>query len=145
MSSKMEKASSSISSRKRLGELALEKGLISNNQLTDALHTQGELHKLGLSERIGTILFRKKMISKQALDDLLKEQTTQEDSTKPQKVRRLGNFELQEKVGQGAMGVVFRARQITMDRIVAVKLLAPKYADDESFIKRPSAASSSFI
>ncbi|MBI3831781.1 MAG: serine/threonine protein kinase, partial [Planctomycetes bacterium] len=136
MSSSAEQAGASVSGRKRLGELALEKGLISSHQLTDALHAQGELQKLGLSERIGTILFRKKLLSKQALDDLLQEQTTQADAAKPKKLRRLGNFELHEKVGQGAMGVVFRARQITMDRTVAVKILAPKYADDEAFIKR---------
>lgn len=134
-----ESPATSVSGRKRLGELALEKGLISSTQLTDALKTQGELHKLGLSERIGTILFKKKVISQQALDLLLTEQTTLEadaKSTQSKKSRRLGNFELYEKVGAGAMGVVFRARQITMDRIVAVKILATKYASDESFIKR---------
>ncbi|MCW8132592.1 MAG: protein kinase [Planctomycetota bacterium] len=135
MAAKSDPPASSISARKRLGELALEKGLISSTQLDDALKTQGELTKLGLSERIGTILFKKKVLSKQDLDSLLKEQTTSETSVRT-KSKRLGNFELYEKVGQGAMGVVFRARQITMDRIVAVKILAPKYANDESFIKR---------
>lgn len=128
-----------ISARKRLGELALEKGLISSSQLTDALKTQGELKKLGLSERIGTILYKKKALSQQALDGLLTEQTAQEEpdrTTQSKKARKLGNFELYERVGAGAMGVVFRARQITMDRIVAVKILSPKYANDESFINR---------
>ena len=129
-------AAASASSRKRLGELALEKGLISTAQLHDALHTQVELIKLGLSERIGTILFKKNALSRQALDELLKEQTGNLDAAKPPAVRRLGNFELGEKVGQGAMGMVFRAHQITMDRTVALKILAPKYADDEAFIKR---------
>ena len=36
---------------------------------------------------------------------------------------RLGGFELLERIGQGGMGVVYRARQSQLDRIVAVKLL----------------------
>jgi len=34
------------------------------------------------------------------------------------------------------MGTVFRARQISMDRIVAVKILAPKFAQDPAFKQR---------
>ena len=48
----------------------------------------------------------------------------------------IGGFAILEKVGQGGMGTVFRARQISMDRIVAVKILAPKFAQDPSFKQR---------
>jgi|GEM_PF-1897817 len=48
----------------------------------------------------------------------------------------IGGFSILEKVGQGGMGTVFRARQISMDRIVAVKILAPKYAQDPGFKER---------
>ena len=48
----------------------------------------------------------------------------------------IGGFAILEKVGQGGMGSVFRARQISMDRIVAVKILAPKFAQDPVFKER---------
>jgi serine/threonine protein kinase len=51
-------------------------------------------------------------------------------------VRNIGGFELLEKIGQGGMGAVFRARQINMDRIVAVKLLPRKFAQQKQFIER---------
>ena len=50
--------------------------------------------------------------------------------------RRIGNFELLERVGQGGMGTVFKARQISMDRIVAVKILPPTLAKQPGFIDR---------
>ena len=48
----------------------------------------------------------------------------------------LGNYELMEQVGAGSMGDVFRARQISMNRIVALKILPERFAESESFVRR---------
>ncbi len=50
--------------------------------------------------------------------------------------RRLGDFELERKVGQGGMGEVWLARQISLDRPVAVKVLPRTLATQENFIER---------
>ena len=34
------------------------------------------------------------------------------------------------------MGAVYRAYQISMDRVVAVKVLAPKFTEDTVFVQR---------
>ena len=42
----------------------------------------------------------------------------------------LGGYELEEEVGRGSMGVVYRGKQIALSREVAIKILAGELASD---------------
>ena len=48
------------------------------------------------------------------------------------KLKQLGQYTLEEKIGSGSMGVVYRARHALMRRDTAVKLLLPELADPSS-------------
>lgn len=52
------------------------------------------------------------------------------------KVTQLGDFALQRELGQGGMGKVFLARQVSLDRLVAVKTLSRELSKKEGFIAR---------
>lgn len=54
----------------------------------------------------------------------------------PKKTKRLGDYELVGKLGQGAMGSVYLAKQLSQDRMVALKLLPQDLARDEEFLER---------
>ncbi|MFI9803523.1 serine/threonine-protein kinase [Streptomyces sp. NPDC052301] len=50
--------------------------------------------------------------------------------------RRVANYLLQSEVGRGGMAVVYRARDLRLDRTVALKLLAPELARNDTFRRR---------
>jgi hypothetical protein len=45
----------------------------------------------------------------------------------------IGGFRLDELIGEGGMGVVYKARQLDLDRVVALKLIQPGLSGDSDF------------
>lgn len=50
--------------------------------------------------------------------------------------KRLGHYTLEELVGRGGMGQVFRARDERLHRVVAIKVVALELSSDHKFIER---------
>ena len=48
----------------------------------------------------------------------------------------IASYQLEERLGQGGMAVVFRAYDSRLDRRVALKLMAPGFSDDDAFRQR---------
>jgi len=49
----------------------------------------------------------------------------------------IGGYWIEELIGRGGMGEVYRARDPRLDRNVALQILASRYADDHPFREPP--------
>jgi protein kinase-like protein len=56
--------------------------------------------------------------------------------TEPPPGSLIGGCRLEDVLGRGGMGIVYRARQLRLDRVVALKVVAPELAGDPSFRER---------
>ncbi len=115
------------------GQIAIKEGICSFDQVKECLDIQNKLRAIGIEpKKLGEILVEKGYLKPEQAVQIAR---IQAQGASTQRVSIPG-YEIISRIGQGAIGSVYKARQISMDRIVAIKVLSAKYSKDKSFVDR---------
>ena len=102
----------------QIGRLVIERQLVTPDEVRAAAEQQRQLSATGGNPRpLSDILVDLGFLTRTQLDRL---QGSNDDSgSRP--AQQIPGYQLQKKVGAGAMAVVYRAKQLSLDRTVAVR------------------------
>jgi serine/threonine-protein kinase len=114
----------------RFGYLAVQQGFVSMEQIKECVRVKSELEASGIDLKLGEILVRKGYMNGDQVDLILRSQTKRAPS------QVIGGFQLEKKLGEGAMGAVYKAKQVNLDRHVALKVLPKRLARNQEFVAR---------
>ena len=70
------------------------------------------------------------------LTQLSRLQMAMDEDSMYRPAQQIPGFQIISRVGQGAMAVVFKAKQLSLDRIVAIKVLPKRLSENPEFVER---------
>jgi eukaryotic-like serine/threonine-protein kinase len=117
--------------RVSFGQAAVNLKLVTPAQIQECVNVQRAL--LAKGQRVpllGQILLQRGFLDKTGVDKIKSYQQMYQISDK------IPGYKLMEKLGQGAMGTVYKAKQVRMERWVAIKVLQPELAANMTIKQR---------
>ena len=110
-----------------LGRVIVEQGLASPEEVEACLRTWTDAHS---SESLAEILVRSGIVTRSQIRRVRQLLDERRD------IQQIPGYQLIGKLGSGAMADVYRARQVSLDRDVAIKVLPKRFTEDPAFVER---------
>ena len=117
----------------QIERLVVERKLCTTNEVELVRSEQKSLAKKGTRTPLPELLIQHGFVTHSQMARL--NMALDEDSMyRP--AQQIPGFQIQSKIGQGAMAVVFKAKQLSLDRIVAIKVLPKRLSENPEFVER---------
>lgn len=113
-----------------LGKLFVERGFITPEELEVTRSLQKHSIDEDAPAELGDLLVSKSLVTRNQLERIRGE-VDAEKST-----QQIPGYKIKKKLGHGAMATVFLAKQLSLDRLVAIKVLPSKFSNNDKFIER---------
>src|SRR6185503_5428663 len=110
------------------GQTAVAMGYVTEAQVAECVRIQAAVRQMGLDEHLGDILTKKGYLTPQHHSSILKKLGVH---TSP-----IPGYTIQGKIGQGGMGIVYKANQTSVNRAVAIKILSGNATKDKTYVAR---------
>lgn len=117
---------------------AIRKGAITGEQVIECVEFLQERHSKGNNKlTLMDVILKKGYIEKSMVEEIRQELSQANSRQKSFKVEgSISKYKLLEKIGEGAMGVVYKAKNRSNKRLVALKILDQELSEDFGFISR---------
>jgi serine/threonine-protein kinase len=112
------------------GEVAIQRGVCTPEQIADALARQQHLRDNGIRKTLGAILHDMEVITLVQVNEIL------DEIDGSRRRRSIDGYEIIRRLGKGGMGTVYLGRQLSVNRLVAIKVLPPRLAQNEDYLVR---------
>ena len=116
-----------------LGRRLVEHKLATANEVALCVARQKELEEQGQKISLADVLVEAGYLTK---SQLVRLRRSMDDDSMYRPAQQIPGFQILGKLGQGAMATVFKAKQISLDRPVAIKVLPKRLSDNQEFVDR---------
>ncbi|MEK6674415.1 MAG: serine/threonine-protein kinase [Planctomycetota bacterium] len=124
---------SSIADDSQFARLVIERKLCTSNEVDLVRSEARTMTTKGTPTTLQDLLVQRGYVTKSQVARLGR--AIDEDSMyRP--AQQIPGFQILSKLGQGAMAVVFKAKQLSLDRTVAVKVLPKRLSENREFVER---------
>ena len=119
-----------LSADTELARLVVEQRLATQAEVQQCLNLKAQLEQEGNERSTADILVEQGVVTPNQIGRLKK----QLDESR--RAQEIPGYRIMEKLGSGAMAHVFKARQLSLDRLVAIKVLPRQLSENAEYVER---------
>lgn len=117
----------------QIARLVVERKLCTANEVELVRAEQKSLTDKGRPISLGDLLIQHGYLTHSQVKRL---HLAMDEDSMYRPAQQIPGFQVLSKLGQGAMAVVFKAKQLSLDRVVAIKVLPRRLSENPEFVER---------